>query len=132
MLFGSGPRPGHVRRRPAAILNSSQAWCKQKPNAPFPPFFVLRNNIFRKENNPCGPTDQFGLLRIGFWLDQRKDSGAVGRGDRYPSITRLKPAIKRQSEPELLDEESYALILISNINVDSVNTEKRVLPIDIR
>jgi hypothetical protein len=51
------------------------------------PFLKFGGNVFGDKNNLRGPADEFVLLRIGFWNDQRKDCAAIRRGYGYPAVT---------------------------------------------
>jgi hypothetical protein len=51
----------------------------------------------------------------------------VRRCNTNPALSCLKPHIKGQAEPELIDIESQALILVVDENVDCMNAEVGVL-----
>ena len=99
-----------------------------KPHTASAPLSILGGDILSDEYNPGRPPDQSVLAGIGFGGDQRKQSAAIWRGHRYPPITRLKLRIEGQIESKPIQVKSQTLILISNINVDRVNTEVEAMP----
>ena len=112
------------------IFDPSQAGCVEKPNPSPSPFFKLRNHILGNENNSGCPADELVLIGVRRRRDQGKDRTAVGRRNRYPAVARCKPRIKSHVKAELVHIESQALILISNENVDGVNTKERPFCVD--
>ena len=69
------------------------------------------------------PADELVFLRAGIGRDQRKHRGAIGRRNGYPALSGLKPSIKGQIEPKLIQVESEASLLIANKDIDRVNAE---------
>jgi hypothetical protein len=120
-------RPRNYRLQ--LILHPPQSRHILKPNAAPAPLAILGEDILRYKNDPGGPADKLILTRFGFGRDKGKQGATVGRGDRHPPVAGLKLRIKGQSESELIRVESQALILISNVNVDSVNTQMGAVPI---
>jgi hypothetical protein len=94
------------------------------------PFFKLGNYVFGHENNPGGATDKPVLAGVRRWRNQREDRASIGRSNRHPSDTGLKSRIKSHLKSEFFHEKAYALILISNKNVDGMNTEEGRPPVD--
>jgi hypothetical protein len=71
-------------------------------------------------------------------LAQALDSGlhprrplrvAIRSRDRYPALAGLQAGVKCQIEPQLIQVESQAAILIAHINVDRVNPEIGITPV---
>ena len=98
-------------------------------NPALAPFAKLGGDIFGDKNNLRGPANELVLCRIGIGRDQRQDRRAVRRRYRYPALAGLQAGIKRQIEPQLIQVESQASILIANINVDRVNPEIGITPV---
>lgn len=94
-----------------------------KANPALVPFNVLGGHIVGDENNAGRPTDELVFIGFGLRGDQREHRRAVGRGDRDPTVTGLQSGIKCYLKPELINEESQALILISDENLNGVDTQ---------
>lgn len=100
-----------------------------KADPALPPFNVLCGHVVGDQNNAGGPTDELVLIGFGLRRDQRQHRGAVRRGDRDPTITGLKLGVKSHLKSELIDEESQAFVLISNENLEGVDTQVASLSI---
>jgi hypothetical protein len=110
-------------------LDPPQARRIAKMNPALVPFAVLGDDIFGEKNDRRGPADEFVVLRIGSGRDQPEHRSSVGRGNRHQAVTGLKTSIESQMESKLIQVEIQAAILIANKNVDGVNTQVRVLPV---
>jgi hypothetical protein len=111
------------------VLDALQPRHILKPNSALAPFPIFGQNIFGNKDDLCGPADERALFGVGFRCDQRKHGTAIGRGDRYPALTRCKADIADQTEPQMVQVESQALILIANEDVNRVDTEMGMLQV---
>ena len=59
--------------------------------------------------------------------DQREDRRPIRRRDCYPALAGRKLGVKSHLESKLVQVESQASILVSNENVDRMDTEVRFL-----
>ena len=109
------------------ILDALQARRILKADAVPGPFLKLGRDVFGDKNNLGGAADELVLLRLGLGNNKRKDRAAVRRGDGYPAVTRLKSGIEGQMESELIQVEAQAAILVTNVDVHTMETEVRVL-----
>lgn len=76
--------------------------------------------------------DKLVFSRIWLRRHERKDRGAVGWSDRYPSFTGLEAGIIDQTESKLVEIKPQASILISNKNLHRVKTEIGILTVRTR
>ena len=93
------------------------------------PFAELGGDIFGDENNLRGPPDELVLFRAGLGSYKREHGCAIGRGNRNPAVTGLKPGVADQTESKLFQIEPQAPILIANENGDVLKTEVGVLSV---
>src|SRR5690349_997763 len=98
-----------------------------KTDAALSPFRVLGGNVFRHKCNPRGPPDEFIFLRLRIRRDQCEHGCAIRRSDGDPALSGLKAYIKSHAESQLVHVEAKAAVLITNENVDRMNTQVRVL-----
>jgi hypothetical protein len=81
-------------------------------------------HIFRNECNPCRAADQFVLGAVRLRLNEREHCAAVGRRDTYRSLAGLQAGIKGDLESKSLAIKNQAALLIANVNVDRMKTQK--------
>jgi hypothetical protein len=98
-------------------------------HAAFAPFAKLGNHVLCKENDGRGPADELVVFRIGIRGDQPEHCGAVGRSNRHQPMTGLKAGIKSQIESELIQVKGQTAILIFHKNIDRVDAQVGILPV---
>jgi hypothetical protein len=75
------------------------------------------------------PADEHALLGVGLGCNQRKHGAAVRRGNRYPALTGSEANVADQTEPKLVQVESQALILVTDVDVDRVDAKVELSPV---
>src|SRR5207245_6364798 len=111
------------------ILDALQPRHAMEANPALGPFAELGGDIFGDENNLRGPPDELVLFRAGLGSYKREHGCAIGRGNRNPAVTGLKPGVADQTESKLVQVEPQAAILIANENGDVLKTEVGVLSV---
>ena len=115
------------RRRLPPVLHPPQPRRILKPDATPSPGAVLGGHILGDEYNAGRPPDQPVFPGFGLRSDQRKQGAAIRRSHGHPSLTGFQLCVEGQIEFELIQKESQALILISNINIDRMNPQVQAL-----
>ena len=126
------PDRGFVRERCGRrggrplILETPQTRRMTKTNPAFAPFVELGQDVFGNERNLRGPADELVLLGSALGSDQHEHRGTVGRGDGYPAAAGSKLGVEGQIESKLAQIEAQAAILVSDVDVDGVDSEVRL------
>src|SRR5215510_9842600 len=94
-----------------------------KTNPALEPLLINGIDVFGDENNLPRTANKLIFFGVGGRSDERKDRVAVRRRDRYPAATAFKAVISDQTESELVQIESQALILVANENRGEKNAQ---------
>lgn len=105
------------------VVHSPEAGRVLKADAAPTPCAIFGGDILGDENDSGGPSDEPGFAGFRLRGDERKERTAIRRGDGQPPVTGFEFCVEGKIESELIEVESQALILISYIDVDGVNTE---------
>jgi hypothetical protein len=112
------------------VLDSPDARGIAKVNSALAPFAKFGDDVFGKENDWRGPADELVVLRIELRRDQPENGGAVRRGDGHQPVTGLKVDIQSQIESQAIPVEFQTPIMLFDKNVDGINAEVGILPIE--
>ena len=112
------------------MLDAPQTRGIAKADSALAPFAEFSNDILGKEDDRRVPPDQLVFIRLGIGHDQPKHRRAIGRSNRDQTITGRKAQVQRHIESKLLPVELQAAILIANVNIDRVNAQVGVLPVE--
>jgi hypothetical protein len=97
-----------------------------KADSAFLPLAELAEDVFGDEDDLGRPADELVLRGVGPGRDEGENGGAVGRGDRDPALARLDAGVEGQLEPELVEVEAQAAILVADEDPDGVDPEVRL------
>src|SRR5262245_50930346 len=61
-----------------------------------------------------------------WWLDQGQHGRSLRRRNRHQPLPRFYACVERDLKPELVEEETKATLLISDVDVDRVHAEERI------
>src|ERR1700722_15677714 len=105
------------------MLDAPEARCIAKVNSALSPLAEFGNHIFGKKHDRRGMSDELVVFRVWIGRDQPKHRGSIRRRDGHQAITGWKADVEGQMEPELIQVEIQAAILVSNKDIDSVNAQ---------
>ena len=108
------------------VLDALQSRRAAKLDASLGPLSVLGEDIVGNKSNLSRSPDEFVFSGARFRSNKRKYSRAVWRSYGNPTLTGLKPGIVDQIEPELIEIECQASILITNEDFDGVKPKVRL------
>jgi hypothetical protein len=83
----------------------------------------LGRNVLSDKDDLGVPANEHAFLGVGLGCNQRKHCTAVRRGNRYPALTGSEANVTDQTEPKLVQVESQALILVTDVDVDCVDAK---------
>jgi hypothetical protein len=104
-------------------FDAAKARSVLEADSAFGPFLVFGEDIFRDESEASGAADEFEVERIGFGGNERENGLAVRRGDRDEAFAGLQFGVVGEVEPELVDVEAEAAVLVADVNIDGVDAE---------
>src|SRR5260370_26016577 len=96
-----------------------------KANPGFMPGVEFGSDIFGNKYGLSRATDELIFFRLGLGSDERKQRGAIWRGNQNKAAMLPKVVINDQTESELVQVESKASILIANEDGNMMKTEVR-------
>jgi hypothetical protein len=105
-----------------------------KVNPALTPGVKFGNDIFGNEYDQpviSGPADELIFLRLGLGRDERKQRGAIWRGNQNEAAMLSKVVIDDQTESKLVHVEPEASILVANEDSDVMKTEVGGLSIQV-
>ena len=114
------------------IQDAPQARSVTKADAPRTPLPIRRRHVFGHEHDLRGAADKAVLSGIGFGLNQREYCAAVRRRDGDLAVAGLHVCVERDLESELVEEESEAALLISDVDVDRMEAQVTIVADGIR
>jgi len=94
-----------------------------KADSAFAPLGVGGDDIFGNKGDARWAADQLVLVRVRVRGDESQNRCAVWRRDPYPALSLLRAQIEGETESELIDVETQALILIAHEDIDGMNAE---------
>ncbi len=93
------------------------------------PFLEFGSDVLSHKNDVRAPANELIFFGVGLRSNKRKDRGAIRRSNRCPAITGIQMGINDQVEPELVQVESQASILIADKDRNVVQAEMELLSI---
>jgi hypothetical protein len=77
-----------------------------KANLAPTPIVELGSDIFGNKNHMRESANELVFFGVGLGSHQRKDRGAIRRGNRHPAVTGFRAGIIDQNESQLVQVES--------------------------
>src|SRR5262249_41437059 len=113
------------RRLAAVMAHALEAWHAAEPDAARAPLVERRREIFGHEDDGDRAADLLVVLRSRARRDQRQHGTALGRRDRHPALARLDADVVGELEPQLIDEEADAALLVADEDLHRVQAQVR-------